>query len=176
MRHRLVFLLLFPLAASAWADEPLEELPPPKPDQSVLVSREPAQRGYQAASWGLIGPRGRLYCAGGVALADYVQLGQRHIVTLEPESSARHTPPNENFLYFRETLAGHRWAIARYPSADQRFRVYFQSAGSSGEWQFFQWADVTWQPQQTLEPTIFWIWPEPVCEACLLGETFSLWP
>jgi len=109
-------------------------------------------------------------------LADYVHVGQRQIVTLEAEDPDSRTPPDENFLYFRETLAGHRWAIARYPSADQRYRVYFQAAGSSGAWQLFQRAQATWEPQPVEQPTIIWVWPEPTCAAWLLSETISLWP
>ena len=124
----------------------------------------------------LVGPRGRHYCVSGVALADYVRHGKRQIVTLDAEEPASRTPPDESFLYFRETLAGHRWAISHYPSADQRFRVYFQAVGNSRQWELFQRAVLAWEPQLAEEPTIVWIWPEPTCEAWLLSETFSLWP
>ena len=179
MRRRWLLTLLG-LTAPAWAlaTDPPEDLPPPlrdtpqetREEQSVLVNAAPASRSPSIEGFGLIGPSGRHYIAGGVALADYVRDGQRQIVQLEAEDPARRAAPDENFLYFRETRTGHRWAIARYPSPDRRYRVYFQDAVNLGVWQLFQRAAPTWeQPPGELWPTTC-IWPEPTCGQSLLIE------
>ena len=164
----LVLLLGLPGLNWAAADEPVEELPPPRPEgpreKSVLVDPAPApSRTATTEGWGLIGPVGRHYCIGTTAIADYVRGGQRHIVALDVEQPASDSSPDEYFLYFREAGTGHRWAIARYASADQRYRVYFQAAGRRGEWLLFQRAEVTWEARHDEVPTAVWTWPEPTC-------------
>ena len=178
MRQTLLLLWLVRLAAPAWAlaTAPVEELPPPKEEKSVVVKSEPTPDRSQAQGWGLIGPSGRHYSVGASALADYLHRGQRHIVTLDAENPASHSTPDENFLYFRETRTGHRWAIARYPSGDQRYRVYFQSADSPGVWQPFQRSQLTWEPQLDDELTVVWTWPEPSCGQSPMSETMVIEP
>jgi hypothetical protein len=128
------------LAARAWAvaDDPVEELPPPKSESSVLVKPQHAASESQQPGWGLVGPSGRHYFVGSEALADYLRGGQRHIVALEKEDPARHASPDPNYLYYRETLAGHRWAIGRQPGVDRRSSVYFQEVGAPGAWSLFE--------------------------------------
>ena len=128
MRPTLVLLLLMKLAADAEtrAADQAEELPPPKEEQSVLVNSKPeVSSSLKVRGWSLVGPSGRHYCVGTTALADYQQGSQRHLVSLEVERPADNSTPDENFVYFRETITGHRWAIARHPSADHAFPSLF---------------------------------------------------
>ena len=75
--------------------------------------------------WGLVGSRGRHYMFGGIAMADYSDsAGQRRIVALQREDQIE----DAKHLYYRELRDGHRWAIAREPSAGRIYAVWFQLA------------------------------------------------
>lgn len=142
-------------------------------EDSVLVNVPPAEsapaKGSSSAaaiaSWGLSGPLGRHYSVGNAALADYWRDGQRQLATLTVEDPASHASRDDNFLYFREDEQNHRWAIARLPSADGRYRIYFQAADERGVWRLFQRADANWNvPREsvlTSAPNISWPVVEP---------------
>jgi hypothetical protein len=120
-------------------DEQPEELPPPKAERSVLTNNPKTLTSPAEKSWELSGSRGRHYFIGGIALADYQQDGVKQLAALQAEEAAV-----DEFDYFRERGSGHRWAIARQASGDQRYRVYFQAAGRPGEWQLYHRAKATW--------------------------------
>jgi len=153
------------LAAPAWAiaDDPVEELPPPKSETSVLVKPKHVASEPQLSGWGLVGPSGRHYFIGAQGLADYLRGGQRHIVALEQEDPAHHASPDPNYLYYRETLAGHRWAIGRQPGADRSYSVYFQEVDSPGTWNVFQRTRGSWEDLPVDEPTTVLLQYEPTC-------------
>jgi len=162
--------------AETWAADQAEELPPPKEEQSVLVNNKPdASRSQKLRGWGLVGPCGRHYCIGLTALADYQRGGQRHVVTLEAENPAEQSTLDESFVYFRETTTGHRWAIARQPSIDQRFRIYFQEADRRGVWQLFQRAQATWDQEPDGAAPVL-LWNEPICCELLLTDLLFCLP
>lgn len=147
MRHVLGLHILALLAAPPLvAQEPVEELPPPRSETSVLVQPPGAVQDRRPASWRLVGPGGQHYFVGSSVLADYLRGDQRHIVALEREDPNSHASPDPNFLYFREP-DGRRWAFSVQPSADGRFRIYSQDAGSSSVWSLFQRASRDWDGQ-----------------------------
>jgi hypothetical protein len=119
---------------------------------------------------------------GATALADYVQGDQRHLATLEAEDSSSHTAPDENFLYFREASTGHRWALARHPGVDQRYRVYFQPADRRGTWELFQRSQLISQQQLISAQSpdddmpVIWTWSEPGCGREPVAEAFLFVP
>ena len=168
---QVVVNLLVPVLAVAQAPE---ELPPPVA-RSVLVDRAPASGGAPTSpsgealkqgavenGWGLYGTNARHYFVGRVAIADYVRGGQRHIVTLIEEDPASHAKVDPNFQYYREEVAGHRWALARQAGADRRYAVYFQAADAPGAWMLFQHAQGTWDHQSamSLPPPIYLLEPD----------------
>ena len=79
------------------------------------------------------------------------------------ESSVSHASPDPNYLYYRETLAGHRWAIGRQPGIDRRYSVYFQEANAPGVWKLFQRTRGSWDDLPVDEPTTILLWNEPTC-------------
>ena len=173
IQRTLVPLLL--LAVSPWKSgaAQVEELPPPaqetveKPaeqpeSESVLVTREPAVSTSSSVNWAVVGPRGRIYCAGETALVDYWQDGRRKIAALDAEDPATHATPDDDFRYFREKSTGHRWAIARYSGADGGHRVYFQEADRRGEWQLFQRGEAALEGQPGFAPPTSLFWTEAV--------------
>jgi hypothetical protein len=83
--------------------------------------------------WVLTGPRGRHYFFGGLAVADYVDQGERRIVTLQQEEPTLLPKPDPHFLYYRELQSGNRWAIAREPLSDNTYVVFFQRKGTVKE-------------------------------------------
>jgi hypothetical protein len=90
-----------------------------------LESADPTVVGQvEHFGYGLVGPRGRHYVFGGLAMADYADsAGQRRIVTLQREDHIQ----DEKFVYFRELRTGHRWAVSRR-AAGGTFGVWFQLA------------------------------------------------
>jgi hypothetical protein len=138
-------MLLMHTAGDAHAEQPnVEELPPPA-TMSVLAKEtlegDPAEASDSAATtpgWGIYGPRGRLYSVGDLAIVDYLRKGQRNIVALAEEDPASHARIDPNFLYFREAVAGHRWAIGRQMRTDGTFSLFFQAADEPGDWKLFQ--------------------------------------
>lgn len=109
-----------PVRSEATADA--ESLPAPNREDAD----EPVVGQLEHSGWGLNGAHGRHYVFGGLAIADYTWRGMRHIVTLQQEEPTLLEKPDDNFLYYRELGAGHRWAIGRYPSADDTYAIYFQ--------------------------------------------------
>ena len=138
-------MLLILAAGDALAEQPnVEELPPPVA-KSVLAketlegdSAEASDSAATTISWGIYGPHGRLYCVGDLAIVDYLREGQRYIVALAEEDPASHARIDPNFLYFREAVAGHRWAIGRRMRTDGTFSLFFQAADEPGDWKLFQ--------------------------------------
>jgi hypothetical protein len=105
----------------------------------------PGGSGQTPRGWGLAGPSGRHYVFGDLAVADYRWQGERHIVTLELETNLPKEDPN--FLYYRETRDGHRWALATHAGPDRMYSVYFQPqsqpvAGGKPTWRRFQRAEL----------------------------------
>ena len=122
----------------------MEVLPPPAA-KSVLAKEmlqgTPAEASGIAATtpgWGIYGPRVRLYCVGDVAIADYQREGRRYIVALAEEDPASHASIDPFFLYYREAVTGHRWAIGRQMRTDGTYSLYFQAANAPGDWKLFQ--------------------------------------
>lgn len=120
---------------------------------------EPVVGQLEHSGWGLVGSGGRHYVFGGLAVADYLRSGQRHIVTLQQEEPTLLPKPDENFLYYRELGSGHRWAIGRYPQADETYLVYFQpqpeqpaaaesQAAARPRWTLFHRARLIWPEQE----------------------------
>jgi hypothetical protein len=137
------------------AAAPATESPPAKARDGI---GEPVVGQLEHSGWGLVGAGGRHYVFGGLAVADYVRSGQRHIVTLQQEEPSLLAKPDDNFLYYRELGAGNRWAIGRHPQADEMYLVYFQpqaelpSAGESKaparpKWTLFHRARLIWPEQ-----------------------------
>ena len=151
----LVLMLQIVALAGPLTAEQIEELPPPKQEHSVLAGEPAVPRSSLIPAWSVIGPSGRHYCIGAIALADYEKGSLRHLVTLEADNPGNKLTPDEHFLYYRETTTGHRWAIARQASADQSYRVYFQAADRPGRWQLFQRAHAAWDQELIeLAPTL----------------------
>jgi len=147
MRHVLgLHILALFTAPPLVAQEPVEELPPPRSETSVLVQPQGADQDRRPASWRLVGPGGQYYFVGSSVLADYLRGDQRHIVALEREDPSNHASPDPNYLYFREP-DGRRWAFSVQAGADGRFRIYAQDAGASGGWSLFQRASRNWDGQ-----------------------------
>jgi hypothetical protein len=138
-------MLLILAAGAAHAEQPnVEDLPPPAA-KSVLAKETlkgtPAEASDSAATtpgWGIYGPLGRLYCVGDLAIVDYLREGRRHIVALAEEDPASHARIDPYFLYFREAVAGHRWAIGRQMRTDGTYSLFFQTADEPGDWKLFQ--------------------------------------
>ena len=113
-----------------------QELPVTGGDPTVIGQVE--HLGYA-----LVGPRGRHYIFGGIAMADYTDsAGTRRIVTLQLEDQIN----DAKHVYFRELREGHRWAFARQAGADGRFGVWIQLASrdpaTKSAWQAFQRASL----------------------------------
>lgn len=102
--------------------------PQPQPPSAVEPPAEPIIGQMEHSGWALIGPRGRHYFFGGLAVADYVAGGVRRIVTLQQEEPTLLPKPDEDFLYYRELGTGDRWAIGRQPLGDDTYVVYHQGA------------------------------------------------
>jgi hypothetical protein len=102
--------------------------------------------GIETKGYALIGPIGHHYIFGNLAVADYIDRGQRRIVTLEQEVNLPKDDPN--FLYYRELRDGNRWAIATKAGPDRRYAIYFQAANSRGDagtsWRRMQRAQLQW--------------------------------
>lgn len=114
------------------------------PDEA---SAEPVVGQMEHAGYGLVGSSGRHYVFGGLAVADYTHSGQHHIVTLQLQEPTTLPKSDEDFLYYRELGAGHRWAIGRHPLKDDSYAVYFQPASASGtaeKWTLFHRARLIW--------------------------------
>jgi hypothetical protein len=126
---------IFSLAASfglALSAALAQEPPPAAGDPTVIGQVE--HLGY-----GLIGPRGRHYVFGGIAMADYSDsAGTRRIVTLQLEDQAS----DDKYIVYHELREGHRWAFSRKAAADGTFGVWIQLAASDPaakpQWQSFQ--------------------------------------
>jgi hypothetical protein len=118
---------------------------------------EPVVGQLEHSGWGLVGSGGRHYVFGGLAVADYVLSGQRHIVTLQQEEPSLLPKADENYLYYRELGTGHRWAIGRYPQADENYVVYFQL---QREQPVADRSSDTARPKWTLFHRARLIWPE----------------
>jgi hypothetical protein len=89
--------------------------------------------------YALVGPRGRHYVFGGIAMADYTDsAGTRRIVTMQLEEQSN----DAQHVYYRELREGHRWALARKAGTDGQFGVWIQLAPAGSEdrpkWQSFQ--------------------------------------
>lgn len=108
-------------------------------DEAVPVVGQLEHAGYV-----LVGPRGRHYVFGGLAVADYDADGQHKIVTLKLEEPTLLPKPDENFIYYRELGSGRRWAISRQPQADDTYPVYFQPAAAAPKWTLFHRARLIW--------------------------------
>ncbi len=126
---RLLILFVVPLVAiAALAQQP----PEPASDPTVIGQVE--HEGF-----GLIGPRGRFYLFGGIAMADYSDsAGTRRIVTLQREDQIQ----DEKHIHYRELREGHRWAFSRQPGSDGMHGVWVQLAAADpaapSKWQPFQ--------------------------------------
>ena len=125
-----------------------ETLPMPKKGASISKAAPPAAEAAEVPAeetepvvvgnmehqgWVLTGPRGRHYFFGGLAVADYVDQGERRIVTLQQEEPTLLPKPDPHFLYYRELQSGNRWAIAREPLSDNTYVVFFQRKGTVKE-------------------------------------------
>jgi hypothetical protein len=126
IRPLMVALVLATSAAAA------QEPPAVNADPTVIGQVE-------HVGYGLIGPRGRHYVFGGIAMADYSDSGgTRRIVTLQLEDQIN----NEQHVYYRELREGHRWAFSRKPGADGLYGVWIQLSSSDPaakpKWQSFQ--------------------------------------
>jgi len=102
--------------------------------------------GIETKGYALVGPVAHHYIFGNLAVADYIDRGQRRIVTLEQETDLPKADPN--FLYYREIRDGNRWAIATKAGPDRRYGVYFQVRGTAGDgqsaWRRLQRAQLQW--------------------------------
>jgi hypothetical protein len=113
---------------------------------STVLAQEPPAAGdptvigqVEHVGYGLVGPRGRHYVFGGIAMADYSDsAGTRRIVTLQREDQAS----DDKFVVYRELREGHRWAFTRKAAADGTFGVWIQLAAADSaatpKWQSFQ--------------------------------------
>ncbi len=165
---QIAFLCLFiPSITSAKA--PVEELPPParanaEANEAPVASEEsPAKDQTSSTGWGLLGASGRHYFVGPLAIADYLRDGQRYIVTLAEEDPATHGKADPNFLYYREEVAGHRWAIGRQPHLDGTYSVYFQPSDTPATWKLIQHARANWDHQPVFESVEPVYLLEPTC-------------
>ena len=131
---------------------PAKESPPATAGDETV---EPVVGQLEHSGWGLVGAGGRHYVFGGLAVADYLRSGQRHIVTLQQEEPSLLAKPDDNFLYYRELGAGNRWAIGRHPQADETYLVYLQARPEVGEskapartkWTLYHRARLIWPEQ-----------------------------
>jgi hypothetical protein len=140
-----------PAAAAPGPESP----PVPAGEQNA----EPVVGQLEHSGWGLVGSGGRHYVFGGLAVADCLRSGQRHIVALQQEEPTLLPKPDDNFLYYRELGTGHRWAIGRYPQADVTYLVYFQPQTEQPAAAESQGAA---RPRWTLFHRARLIWPEEV--------------
>ena len=117
---------------------------------------EPVVGQLEHAGYGLVGSGGRHYIFGGLAVADYSRDGEQHIVTLKLDEPTTLAKPDEDFLYYRELGAGHRWAIGRHPLKDDSYAVYFQPqsapTAAAGKWTLFHRARLIWPEKQSATP------------------------
>ncbi|MCI0360199.1 MAG: hypothetical protein L0211_17110 [Planctomycetaceae bacterium] len=124
---------------------------------SVADGQQPATTGEDPTvigqvehfGYALVGPRGRHYVFGGIAMADYSDsAGTRRIVTMQLEEASS----DAEFVYYRELREGHRWALARKAGAEGQFGVWIQLASSGSQdrpkWQPFQRARLE-QPRES---------------------------
>ena len=125
----------FPLAATLLlaVSAALAQEPPPAGGDPTVIGQ------VEHLGYGLIGPRGRHYVFGGIAMADYSDsAGTRRIVTLQREDQAS----DDKFAVYRELREGHRWAFSRKAAADGTFGVWIQLAAADSaarpKWQSFQ--------------------------------------
>lgn len=145
-----------PSTSGAGGGYPYESQPADEPAPSAAEEDAPAigsrsgdaigMNGIETKGYALIGPTAHHYIFGNLAVADYIDRGQRRIVTLEQELDLPKADPN--FLYYREVRDGNRWAFATKAGPDRRYAVYFQSgsapASSQPSWRRFQRAQLQW--------------------------------
>lgn len=127
-------------SAAAGADDPVEELPRPRPATTADVQTEPAtsaRRDIPSAGWSLKGERGQHLFVNDAAVADYTWEGKRHIVLLDQDNPALEERTDTNFLYYHERETGNRWAIGRYPSSSQDYVLYYQPSNGPKVWTRF---------------------------------------
>ena len=139
----------------------LAQEPPPAASDPTVIGQ------VEHLGYGLIGPRGRHYVFGGIAMADYSDsAGTRRIVTLEREDQAS----DDKFAVYRELREGHRWAFSRKAAADGTFGVWIQLAAADStakpKWQSFQRARLATPqdaPQAVSTPTASGHAAPPAC-------------
>jgi hypothetical protein len=142
--------MVFGPSSPALAQEPL------RPDErtpaaAAAEDAEPVVGQLEHSGWMLSGDRGRHYVFGGLAVADYAGEDRRQIVTLQQEEPSLLPKPDDKFLYYRELGTGRRWAIGRYPLADDSYAVYFQPPAETeaeGKWMLFHRARLIWPEKQ----------------------------
>jgi hypothetical protein len=102
--------------------------------------------GIETKGYALVSPTAHHYIFGNLAVADYIDRGQRRIVTMEQETDLPKADPN--FLYYREIRDGNRWAFATKAGPDRRYAVYYQSPGATADgkpkWRRMQRAELQW--------------------------------
>lgn len=113
--------------------------------------------GVETKGYALIGPMAHHYIFGNLAVADFIDRGQRKIVSLELETNLPKDDPN--YLYYREIREGGRWAFATKAGPDRRYGVYYQAAGSVAQggpaWRRMQRAQLQWSRRvQPVEETM----------------------
>src|SRR5262245_57290212 len=117
------------VTCSVAAGQPL----PASNSESTVVGQ------VEHSGYALVGPRGRHYVFGGLAIADYADsAGTRRIVTMQLEAGRG----NQDYVIYRELREGHRWALSRKAGTDGQFGVWIQLASSGPtdrpKWQSFQ--------------------------------------
>ncbi len=142
--------------ATESTDSSAEEAPPAIGSRSGDAV---GMNGIETKGYALIGPTAHHYIFGNLAVSDYIDRGQRRIVTLEQELDLPKADPN--FLYYREIRDGNRWAFATKAGPDRRYAVYFQpsgaDAGGKTSWRRFQRASLQWSRRapQIAESMVF---------------------
>ena len=106
---------------------------PTAPEPRVDAPEPVVVGNLEHKGFALWGPSGRHYFFGGLAVADYVDGGERRIVTLQQEEPTLLPKPDDKFLYYRELNSGHRWAIGRHPLTDGTYVIFFQPSKEASE-------------------------------------------
>ena len=122
---------------------------PPQPGGDPTVIGQVEHEGYA-----LVGPRGRHYVFGGIAMADYSDsAGTRRIVTLQLEDQIK----DERHVHYRELREGHRWAFSKTRGSDGMYGVWIQLASADPaarpQWQSFQRARME-EPREGTAPAL----------------------